>query len=117
MLNVPAGLFKPNTYQPAAFSFPAYNTQTPFASVASATVVLAGGFVNKTATRGSRCTGISINGGSYVLGPVTGVNSGDTISITQDAGDENSDITCRVTVGTTQSSLWHVTCFPANPEG
>src|SRR5262249_37543778 len=46
----------------------------------SNTITLAGTFSNATVTCKGTCSAISINGGSFVAGPVTNVNPGNTIA-------------------------------------
>ena len=95
-----------------AFSFTNVTGQALSSTITSNTVTLAGGTGsdNWTATCGSGCTAISINGGSFVSGPVTGVNSGNTIAIRQTSSNSVSTMTtAAVTVGNTTSSTWDVT--------
>ncbi|MCK5556481.1 MAG: DUF1566 domain-containing protein [Alphaproteobacteria bacterium] len=79
-------------------------------TITSNTVVLQGGWTDRTVTCGAGCTAISINGGAFVAGPVTGVDGGDTIAIRQtSSGSGLTTTTALVTVGTTTSAVWYVT--------
>lgn len=101
--------------QPDSFNF----TNQPYVdkstAITSDTVTLSGGFSNKTATC-TNCT-VSINGGSFVSGPVTGVDSGDTLAIKQTASSSFGTTTnASVIVGTTGSGNWGITTIP-DPAG
>ena len=81
----------------------------PSITITSNTVTLVSHFSNATATCGAGCTAISINGGAFVGGPVTGVEGGDTIAIRQtSSSDGYTATTAIVTVGTTTSDTWSV---------
>jgi hypothetical protein len=97
--------------QPVAFSFTNVTGQLVSSTVLSNAVTLSwSGGGTLTATCGSGCTGISINGGSFVAGPVAGVASGDTIAIRQVSSASHGTLTtASVIVGTTASSIWDVT--------
>ncbi|MCK5556482.1 MAG: DUF1566 domain-containing protein, partial [Alphaproteobacteria bacterium] len=76
-------------------------------TITSNTITLVSTFSNATATCGAGCTAISINGGGFVAGPVTGVEGGDTIAIRQTSSDTGyTTTTATVTVGTTTSAVW-----------
>ena len=96
--------------QPNAFSFTNQTGVALSSAIASNNVTLGGGFTSLTATCGAGCTGISINSGAFVAGPVSGVNSGNTIAIRQtSSGSYGTQATTSVTIGTTTSSTWSVT--------
>ena len=93
------------------FSFTNQTNVALGSTITSDTVTLSGGFANATATCGTGCTGISINGAGFVAGPVSGVNSGDTIAIRQtSSATYSTNTTASVTVGSTVvTGPWQVT--------
>jgi len=98
----------------AAFGF---NNQTGVdlsSTITSEVETLGGGFTNLTATCGAGCAKISINGGPFTAGPVTGVNSGNTIAIQlTSSASYSTTVTASVTVGSVSSSTWSVTTGPS----
>ncbi len=92
-----------------AFSFVNQTGDAQSSTATSNTIVLTGGFSGLTVTAGTNCTGISVNGASFVSGPVAGVNSGDTLAIQQDTSASPLTSTyAAVTVGS-RSSTWFCT--------
>lgn len=76
----------------------------------SNTLALGAGFSGVTVTCGAGCTGISINGAAMTAGPVSNVNSGDTIAIRQtSSASGNTTTTAVVTVGMVTSVAWSIT--------
>jgi hypothetical protein len=101
---------------PNAFSFTNQSNAATGQTIVSNAVALSGSFANATVTCGTGCTGISINGGAFVAGPVTGVNSGATLAIEQTSSSSyGTPTTASVTVGSTTSSAWQVTTMSSNP--
>lgn len=79
------------------------------ATITSDTLTIPAGHTNETATCGTGCTTISINGGAFVAGPVTGINAGDTIAIRQtSSASASTTTTAVVTVGALTSATWRV---------
>ena len=90
------------------FSFMDQTGATPGTTMTSSPVTLSGGFSYATAVCGSGCSNIYINGVSRGTA-ATGVNSGDTISISQTVSSSYNTVTqAAVSVGQTTSASWSV---------
>jgi hypothetical protein len=100
---------------PNSFSFTAQTLVQKSTVITSDTVTLPGTFSGATATCGSNCTGISINGAAMVAGPVSGIKTNDTIAIRlTSSSSNNTSVTASVTVGTTTSTFTVTTVPTAN---
>jgi hypothetical protein len=103
--------FAPCGGAPLPFSFTDQtNVLSLGGTITSNTVTLTGSFGGLTATCGSGCVGISVNGGAFVAGPVKNLKNGDTIAIqTSSSYYFNTATTASVAIGPTTSGTWTVT--------
>ena len=110
--SVNSGAWRVQTPPLNPFSFTNQTNVAMGSTITSNTVTLSGGFANLPATCGTGCTGISINGGAFVAGPITGVNSGDTLAIQQKSSASAFTTTnAQVTVSDRASGKWLITTF------
>lgn len=99
----------------SAFAFTNASTSILNQTVTSNTVTLGGTFTGITATCGTGCTAISINGAAFTAGPVTGISTGATIAMQQTSPSSyGASSSATVTVGTTTSTAWVVSTTSVN---
>lgn len=101
---------------PDAFSFTNQSGTYLSTPIDSDDVVLTGSFSDATATCNYACAAISVNGGPWNTGSVSGINPGVSIAIRAiSASALNREVVASVTIGITTSVIWRIRTMTTDP--